>query len=209
MPLRANEKLSCPGVKLHGCGVHRYARGGEPLSGWERPPASSSHIRPYLNGRDLNQRSRNVMVIDLFGLTIDEVEKSVPRGLSADPESREARARPKQSERHTGTNWWIFGKPRNDFRPALVGLERYIATTETSKHRYFIFLDTSILARQHAHQHRTGGRLFSRRFVKPDSRDLGPGSRGEVRGRQRSAVYQDAMFRHVPISDMHRRPERP
>ena len=26
------------------------------------------HIRPYLNGRDLNQRSRNAMVIDLFGL---------------------------------------------------------------------------------------------------------------------------------------------
>ena len=41
-------------------------------------PGLKSHIRPYLNGRDLNQRSRNVMVIDLFGLTIDEVKSRFP-----------------------------------------------------------------------------------------------------------------------------------
>lgn len=42
-------------------------------------------------------------------------------------------------------NWWIFGEPRANFRPALVGLRRYIATVETSKHRFFVFLDRSIL----------------------------------------------------------------
>ncbi|MCB1954002.1 MAG: class I SAM-dependent DNA methyltransferase, partial [Rhodocyclaceae bacterium] len=31
------------------------------------------------------------------------------------------------------------------FRPALEGLERFIATVETSKHRFFVFLDASIL----------------------------------------------------------------
>jgi hypothetical protein len=41
--------------------------------------------------------------------------------------------------------WWIFGEPRKDFRPALVGLPRYIVTIETAKHRFFVFLDASIL----------------------------------------------------------------
>jgi hypothetical protein len=36
--------------------------------------------------------------------------------------------------------WWVFGEPRKDFRPALAGLPRYIATVYVSKHRFFIFL---------------------------------------------------------------------
>jgi hypothetical protein len=42
-------------------------------------------------------------------------------------------------------NWWIFGEPRRELRPALDGLPRYIATVETAKHRVFQFLDASIL----------------------------------------------------------------
>ena len=42
------------------------------------------------------------------------------------------------------SNWWIFGEPRRQLRPALAGLPRYIATVETSKHRTFQFLDASI-----------------------------------------------------------------
>ena len=42
-------------------------------------------------------------------------------------------------------NWWVFGEPRGNFRPALVGLSRYIATVETAKHRFFVFLDASVL----------------------------------------------------------------
>ena len=42
-------------------------------------------------------------------------------------------------------NWWLFGEPRRELRPALAGLQRYIATVETAKHRFFVFLDGSIL----------------------------------------------------------------
>jgi hypothetical protein len=42
-------------------------------------------------------------------------------------------------------NWWVFGEPRRELRPALHGLERYIATVETTKHRVFQFLDGTIL----------------------------------------------------------------
>jgi hypothetical protein len=41
--------------------------------------------------------------------------------------------------------WWLFGKPREELRPALVKLSRYLATVETTKHRVFQFLGSDIL----------------------------------------------------------------
>ena len=37
-------------------------------------------------------------------------------------------------------NWWIFGEPRRELRPALDNLSRYIATPRTAKHRLFQFV---------------------------------------------------------------------
>lgn len=42
-------------------------------------------------------------------------------------------------------NWWIFGEPRRDLRAALEGLNRYIVTVETAKHRWFRFMDADTL----------------------------------------------------------------
>jgi len=144
VPLRANEKLSCPGVKLHGSGFivtpeEAISLGLGVIAGLER------HIRPYLNGRDLNRHSRNVMVIDLFGLPIDDVKRRFPevyqRILNRVKPERDQNNRPTYRDQ-----WWIFGEPRKDFRPALNDLKRYIATTETSRHRFFVFLDSSVLS---------------------------------------------------------------
>ncbi len=58
------------------------------------------------------------------------------------------RVKPERDQNNRATyrnNWWIFGEPRGNLRPALVGLSRYIATVETAKHRFFQFLDISIL----------------------------------------------------------------
>jgi hypothetical protein len=41
--------------------------------------------------------------------------------------------------------WWLFGEPRRELRPALSGLRRFIATPITSKHRVFSFLSAEIL----------------------------------------------------------------
>src|SRR6185437_10734338 len=37
--------------------------------------------------------------------------------------------------------WWLFAKVRRDFRTAIGGLDRYIGTTETTKHRLFQFIE--------------------------------------------------------------------
>ncbi len=68
VPLRGNEGLCSPGVKLHGGGFIVTPDQARTL-GLGRVSGLEQHIRPYLNGRDLTGRSRGVMVIDLFGLT--------------------------------------------------------------------------------------------------------------------------------------------
>jgi len=142
-PLRANQDLSCPGVKLHGAGFIVTPEIATSL-GLGRIEELEQHIRPYLNGRDLTGRSRNVMVIDLFGLSSEEVLRRFPEVYQwvsdrVRPE-RDQNRRPAYTE-----NWWVFGEPRAAFRPALKGLSRYISTVETAKHRIFVFLDASVL----------------------------------------------------------------
>ncbi len=141
--LRANEGLSCPGVKLHGSGfiVTPQQAGELGLGGL---PGLERHIRHYRNGRDITSRPRNVMVIDLFGLNADEVRARFPEVFQWVWD----RVKPERDHNNRLSyrqNWWIHGEPRADFRPALEGLARYIATPVTAKHRFFVFLDGGIL----------------------------------------------------------------
>jgi len=142
-PLRANEGLCCRGVQPIGAGFIVTPEIAASL-GLGRVSGLEQHIRPYLNGRDLTGRSRNVMVIDLFGLTADEVLKRFPEVYQWVND----RVKPERDQNRRQTyadNWWIFGEPRAAFRPALVGLPRYISTVETAKHRVFVFLDASVM----------------------------------------------------------------
>ncbi len=142
--LKANDKLCSRGVSLHGSGFIVTPEQAVGL-GLGKITGLENHIRPYRNGRDLASQPRNVMVIDLFGLTAEEVQDQFPAVYQwvAD------RVKPERDQNNRATyrdNWWIFGEPRKDLRPALKGLPRYIATIETAKHRFFQFLDSSILA---------------------------------------------------------------
>ena len=143
MALRANSGISSPGVKLHGAGFivtpnEAKSLGLGQLHGLER------HIRTYRNGRDLTDAPRGVMVIDAFGLTAHELREQYPAAYQWISE----RVRPERDQNNRATyrdNWWLFGEPRKDLRPALRGLARYIATVETTKHRTFQFLDAGIM----------------------------------------------------------------
>ncbi|MEP6672284.1 MAG: hypothetical protein ABJF10_24180 [Chthoniobacter sp.] len=142
-PLVANEGVSCPGVKLHGAGFIVTPDEAKQL-GLGRIAGLEKHIRLYRNGRDLTATSRDVMAIDLFGLTAEEVRQQFPEVYQRVFD----RVKPERDQNNRATyrdNWWVFGEPRGNFRPALNGLPRYIATVETMKHRLFVFLDASIL----------------------------------------------------------------
>jgi hypothetical protein len=142
-PLRAGLGLSCPGVKLHGSGFIVTPDEARNL-GLGRIEGLEKHIRPYRNGRDIAQSPRGALVIDLFGLALEEVKSRFPEVYQWLLE----RVKPERDQNNRASyrdNWWIFGEPRGNFRPALHGLSRYIATVETAKHRVFVFLDKEIL----------------------------------------------------------------
>jgi MmeI, DNA-methyltransferase domain/MmeI, target recognition domain len=144
LPLRASEGLCSRGVQLMGAGFIATPVQARAL-GLGRVPGLDQHIRPYLNGRDLTGHSRNVMVIDLFGLTEGEVRQRFPDVYQWVLE----RVKPEREQNNRASYrdlWWVFGEPRGELRPALAGLDRYIVTVETAKHRVFSFLGAETLA---------------------------------------------------------------
>ena len=145
--LQSNAGVSSPGVKLHGAGFIVTPDQAKKL-GLGKIKGLEQHIREYRNGRDLTDAPRGVMVIDLFGLTEEQVRTRFPGVyqwlLERVKPERDAKAHTKDGAAYA-RQWWIHGKPRTEMRPALSGLPRYVATVETAKHRVFQFLDASIL----------------------------------------------------------------
>jgi hypothetical protein len=141
--LRANEGICHDGVKLHGSGFIVTPEVAEHL-GLGKRAGLEGHIRRYRNGRDLTARPRGVMVIDLFGLEIVDVRRNFPEVyqylLEAVKLERDSNNRATYRD-----NWWIFGEPRREMRPALAGMTRYIVTVDTARHRVFQFLPSDII----------------------------------------------------------------
>ncbi len=101
------------------------------------------HLRIYRNGRDVAQTARELYVIDFFGLTIEEARQKYPEAFQWILD----RVKPERDQNRRDASrdaWWIFGEARATFRPAS-GLSRFIATPTTAKHRFFVFLDGTIL----------------------------------------------------------------
>jgi hypothetical protein len=153
--LIANEGLCYRGVQLMGSGFIVTPSEAEHL-GLGKRPGLENYIREYRNGRDLTSRPRGVLVIDLFGLDADEVRERFPEVYQhVKLQVKEKIVRKNGKDLKVGRDWnnresykekwWIFGEPRVELRSALRGLERYIATVETAKHRVFQFLEKSIL----------------------------------------------------------------
>jgi hypothetical protein len=85
-----------------------------------------------------------MLAIDLFGLSSDQVQARYPEIyqwlLERVKPHRDVNRRPYRRE-----SWWLFGENNPRFRLSLQGLNRYIATPETAKHRFFLFLPCEIL----------------------------------------------------------------
>ena len=141
--LQANAKLSSRGVMLFGAGFIVSPEQATKL-GYGRIPGLEKYIRHYRHGRDLTKTPRGVMVIDLHGLTSEEVQEAYPEVYQWVFE-RVKPARDQNREPSRKKNWWLFGRSNEILRDAIQGLPRYIATPETAKHRFFVFLDESIL----------------------------------------------------------------
>ena len=144
--LQANKDLVNVGMGLYGAGFMVTPDEAKDL-GLGTKPGLEKHIRPYINGRDLSQKPRGFMVIDLFGLKSSDVIEKYPEVYQRVFELVKP-DRDKTKDKSTRENWWQFGRPRSELRPALRSLPRFIVTTRTARHRIFSFLPGDTIADQ-------------------------------------------------------------
>lgn len=141
-PLCANSDLCSVGMKTIGAAFQ--VEGGRAAAlGLGVVPGLERHIRQYINGRDVSQSPRDLYVIDFFGLEADHVRALYPAAYQHLLE----RAKPERDLNRNAIfreRWWVIGHPRQQFRTATAGLSRYIATLETAKHRFFVFLPIGV-----------------------------------------------------------------
>ncbi len=141
--LNSNCNLSSRGMMLFGAGFIVSNDEAKHL-GLGTIDGIEKHIRPYRNGRDLTQSPRNVMVIDFFGLTPDQIRNHYPAAYQYILE-RVKPERDQNKDKSIRENWWLHGRPRPELRSYVSGLKRFVTTVETSKHRLLQFLNSEIL----------------------------------------------------------------
>ncbi|MDM9649549.1 DNA methyltransferase [Rhizobium sp. S163] len=145
LALQSNTRLSLRGMTYMGAGFILEKSEAEFFK--DKGEAYSGVIRPYLSGRDLVSRPRGVQAIDLFGLDLDDVRRRLPiiyqhlLGTVKPIRDRDNRAAYREK-------WWIFAEPRQELRHSVERLTRFIATSQTAKHRVFQFLDGTWLPDQ-------------------------------------------------------------
>jgi hypothetical protein len=140
VPLRANAGLSSQGYKLVGEGFVCSAEEGRALLAAD--PKHAALVKAYRNGKDLTTRPRGVYLID-FGLCEEEEARRYPV-LYDRIRDRVRPARLANPRAAYARYWWRFAEPRRELRDALRGLQRYLATPEVSKHRFFTFLEGDV-----------------------------------------------------------------
>ena len=151
--LEANRGLCINGMKPLGAGFIVTRADAEAL-GLGRREGLEDHIRPYRNGRDLTSRPRGVYALDFWGLSAEEVRGKFPEAYqhllaTVKPERDEAARRSSTRDaQEYADRWWTFCKPRQEMRDFLVGLDRYVVTTQTARHRIFQFLPASLMPDQ-------------------------------------------------------------
>ncbi len=137
LPLQANAAVAGTGLIL---GSRGFVLSATDLNSLKRP-LQLTH--PLYTGTDVTERFRNFWVVDTHGLTEKEFRSASPElyQLISD------RVRPDRNanrDEKLQDQWWLFRRSNQQIRSAIAGLSRFIVTPETSKHRFFVFLDQQI-----------------------------------------------------------------
>jgi hypothetical protein len=141
--LAANRGLCAAGVNPWGTGFvvpreQAIKLGLGVVAGIER------HLRRYMNGRDLVQQTRDTFIIDAYGLSVDELRDRYP-SLFQHVELNVKPERDLNKNADARKNWWLFTGTRRELRAAIDGLQRFISTSQTAKHRVFMFVEADVL----------------------------------------------------------------
>jgi hypothetical protein len=144
--LQANQGLCTTGVIFLGDGF-LLSPAEVDLLRTQDGPAASGVIRKYLSGRDFNGRTRGLSIIDLDGFEEAEARRAVPQIYQRLLETVKA-DRQQNREPYRRDFWWLFARKNTDLRAMIDGMDRFVVTTLTSKHRFFGFLEGDVLPDQ-------------------------------------------------------------
>jgi hypothetical protein len=144
VPLIANAGLCFRGPALVGEGFVVQAADASELRRIADPHGDV--LKQLRNGKDLTARPRGCWVID-FGLRTEQEAQRYPV-LYDIARARVKPAREAQADEGRKRAWWRFGRSNEELRRGTQGLERFIVTPMTAKHRFFTWLDADVVADQ-------------------------------------------------------------
>lgn len=119
---------------------------------WLRSPVNpngkmnSEVLRPLRNGRDLTTRPRGMWVINFGELTENEAALYERPFEHVQEWVKPTRANSNDIQRRR--NWWRLGRSGASFFLAVAGQARFIATSQVSKHRFFVWIHAAIQPHQ-------------------------------------------------------------
>jgi len=133
--LIANSKMVYQGVKLVGDG---FIVTPEQREIWCNENTKWGRYLPHLvAGTDVTKRRPSRYCIDFFGLSQNEAMLEFPPGFQKIIDDVKP-YRETNNSKSFREKWWLFGAARPAMRKALNNLKSYVATSEVSKHRFFI-----------------------------------------------------------------------
>jgi type II restriction/modification system DNA methylase subunit YeeA len=143
-PLPENAGCSFCGLCLAGA----FAVDSDTARRWLQQPnphsrPNSEVLRPIWNGVDVTQGWKGRWVID-FGTDLSESEAALYEAPFGHVLEKVKPVRMNNREKSRVDYWWRHGRPRPELRRKLGGLMRYIATSETARHRIFIWLPVCV-----------------------------------------------------------------
>ncbi len=142
VPLRANSNVALQGVIPLGEGFRLSPPQAAGIT--RQAPDEARYLRRYRIGRDIVQGVQEKFVIDFFGMSEAEAATSAPNCY----QHLLVHVKPERDQNKRDTrriNWWLFGESAPKLRGGITGLDRYVATIETSKFKPFVFMDSDIL----------------------------------------------------------------
>ncbi|MBP6531222.1 MAG: class I SAM-dependent DNA methyltransferase, partial [Burkholderiales bacterium] len=143
--LSANAGTTFEGTKKYG----DFDVSGDIARRWLLKPnvdgrSNGDVVKPWRNGNDLARRPSDTWIID-FGTAMLEHVAALYEApfqhvlLQVKPERMKVR------RERTARLWWLHEEARVSMRTALKNLPRFIATPRVAKHRFFVFLHSSVL----------------------------------------------------------------
>ncbi len=143
LPLKENAGWSYFGLCLAGA----FKVTTETALAWLKQPnphgkPNSDVLKPIYNGSDVTRRCTGNWVID-FGF-LNEQEAALYEAPFAHVVEHVKPTRISNNRKARAEKWWRHGEARPSLRAKLTGLQRYIATPETAKHRFFVSFPISV-----------------------------------------------------------------